>query len=289
MLITTLGENTMNTSASLLKNVSDIHTSVFNLQQSKTMVDWATKNLEIFSQHSPLQNNLLASLPKADFNRLEPYLELVSMQMGKVMYDCSRRLDYIYFPTTSIVSLLYVLADGKSSETAMVGKEGMLGISLLMGGENTPICGMVRSAGFGYRIKIQVLKNEFNQNALFRDLLLRYTQAMMTQVTQTAVCNRHHLVEQQLCRCILLSLDRLNSNALAMTQELISNILGVRREGITEAAGKLQRKGLISYNRGRIEVLDRLGLEKSVCECYSVVKSEYARLLPNAHSCVSFN
>lgn len=278
----------MNTPMILRKNTGDCDISVFNITKSKTIMDWPAKNLDMFSQHSPLQNNLLASLPDADFNRLRPHLELVRMPMGKVMYDFSRRLDYIYFPITSILSMLYVLADGKSSETAMVGNEGMLGISLLLGGENTPSCGVVRNAGFGYKIKIHLLKNEFNQNPLFRDILLRYMQAMMTQVTQTAVCNRHHLVEQQLCRCILLSLDRISSKSLSMTQELISNILGVRREGITEAAGKLQRNGLISYNRGHIEVIDRLGLEESVCECYSVVKAEYARLLPASNSYLTF-
>ena len=201
------------------------------------------------------------------------------MPLGEALYESGGRLHHVYFPTTSIVSLLYVLADGASAEIAVVGNEGILGISLFMGGETTPSRAVVQSAGYGYRLKAQLLKQEFNRAGPVLHLLLRYTQALITQMAQTAVCNRHHSVEQQLCRWLLLSLDRLSSNSLTMTQELIANMLGVRREGVTEAAGNLQRSGLIRYSRGRIEVLDRPGLEKAVCECYAVVKAEFDRLL----------
>ena len=201
------------------------------------------------------------------------------MPLGEALYESGGRLQHVYFPTTSIVSLLYVLEDGASAEIAVVGNEGILGIALFMGGETTPSRAVVQSAGFGYRLKAQILKQEFNRAGPVMHLLLRYTQALITQMTQTAVCNRHHSVEQQLCRWLLLSLDRLSSDALTMTQELIANMLGVRREGVTEAAGNLQRLGLIRYARGRIEVLDRPGLEKAVCECYAVVKKEDDRLL----------
>lgn len=242
-------------------------------------VDLPSKNISILSAHNPLQNHLLAALPKAEFERLKPHLELVPMPLGEVLYESGGRLQHVYFPTTSILSLLYVLEDGGSSEIAVVGNEGILGISLFMGGETTPSRAVVRSAGFGYRLKAQLLKNEFNRAGPMLHLLLRYTQALITQMTQTAVCNRHHSVEQQLCRWLLLSLDRLPSHSLTMTQELIASMLGVRREGVTEAAGKLQRAGLIEYSRGRIKVLDRPRLEKSVCECYAVVKLEFDRLL----------
>ena len=229
--------------------------------------------------HSPTQNHLLAALPGAEFNRLSAHLELVPMPLGEALYESGGRLQHVYFPTTSIVSLLYVLEDGASAEIAVVGNEGILGISLFMGGETTPSRAVVQSAGFGYRLKAQLLKNEFNRAGPVLHLLLRYTQALITQMTQTAVCNRHHSVEQQLCRWLLLSLDRLSTDSLTMTQELIANMLGVRREGVTEAAGNLQRAGLIRYSRGRIEVLDRPGLEQAVCECYAVVKTEFDRLL----------
>jgi CRP-like cAMP-binding protein len=229
--------------------------------------------------HSPTQNHLLAALPAAEFDRLSPHLELVSMPLGEALYESGGLLHHVYFPTTSIVSLLYVLADGASAEIAVVGNEGILGISLFMGGETTPSRAVVQSAGFGYRLKAQLLKQEFNRAGPVLHLLLRYTQALITQMAQTAVCNRHHSVEQQLCRWLLLSLDRLSSDSLTMTQELIANMLGVRREGVTEAAGNLQRAGLIRYSRGRIEVLDRPALEKAVCECYAVVKTEFDRLL----------
>jgi CRP-like cAMP-binding protein len=228
---------------------------------------------------SPMQNHLLAALPAAEFERLSPHLESIPMPLGEVLYESGAQLRHVYFPTTSIVSLLYVLEDGASAEIAVVGNEGILGISLFMGGDSTPSRAVVQSAGHGYRLKAELLKQEFNRAGPVLRLLLRYTQALITQMTQTAVCNRHHSIEQQLCRWLLLSLDRLSSDSLTMTQELIANMLGVRREGVTEAAGNLQRAGLIRYSRGRIEVLDRAGLEKTVCECYAVVKKEYDRLL----------
>jgi CRP-like cAMP-binding protein len=229
--------------------------------------------------HSTTQNHLLAALPAAEYERLAPHLELIDMPLGLVLSESGQRMDHVYFPTTCIVSLLYVLQDGSSAEIAVVGNEGIMGISLFMGGNTTPSRAVVRSGGHGYRLKADLLKTEFGQAGPVMHLLLRYTQALITQMTQTAVCNRHHSVEQQLCRALLLSLDRLAGNSLTMTQELIANMLGVRREGVTEAAGNLQRTGLIRYSRGHIVVLDRAGLEKSVCECYVVVKVEYDRLL----------
>jgi CRP-like cAMP-binding protein len=229
--------------------------------------------------HSPTQNHLLAALPPAEFARLSSDLELVPMPLGEALYESGGRLQHVYFPTTSIVSLLYVLENGASAEIAIVGNEGILGISLFMGGGTTPSRAVVQSAGYGYRLKAELLKREFDRSGPVLHLLLRYTQALITQMSQTAVCNRHHAVEQQLCRWLLLSLDRLSTDSLTMTQELIANMLGVRREGVTEAAGQLQRKGLIRYSRGRIEVLDRAGLEETVCECYAVVKKEFDRLI----------
>jgi CRP-like cAMP-binding protein len=231
------------------------------------------------AHHSPNQNHLLAALPIAEFERLAPHLELVAMPLGEVLYESGGQLRHVYFPTTSIVSLLYVMENGASAEIAVVGNEGLLGVSLFMGGETTPSRAVVQSSGHAYRLPGQVLKDEFNRAGPLLRLLLRYTQALITQMSQTAVCNRHHSVEQQLCRWLLLSLDRLPTNTLTMTQELISNMLGVRREGVTEAARKLQAAGLIRYSRGRIEVLDRPGLERTVCECYRVVKLEFDRLL----------
>lgn len=229
--------------------------------------------------HRTTQNHLLAAFPSAEYERLAPHLELVPMPLGQVLCESGGRLQHLYFPTTSIVSLLYVLEDGASAEIAVVGNEGILGISIFMGGDTTPSRAVVRSAGHGYRLKAHLLQQEFNRAGPVMRLLLRYTQALITQMTQTAVCNRHHSIEQQLCRALLLSLDRLSGNSLTMTQELIANMLGVRREGVTEAAGNLQRAGLIRYSRGHIEVLDRAGLEKAVCECYRVVKLEFDRLL----------
>jgi len=230
--------------------------------------------------HSPKENRLLAALPATEFEPLLPHLEPVYMPLGEALYESGGELRHVYFPATSIVSLLYIFADGASAEIAVVGNEGVLGISLFMGGETTPSRAVVQSAGHGYRMDAQLLKQEFHRpKAALHLLLLRYTQALITQMAQTAVCNRHHSVEQQLCRWLLLSLDRLSSNELTMTQELIANMLGVRREGVTEAAGNLQRAGLIRYARGHIEVLDRPRLERAVCECYAVVKKEFDRLL----------
>ena len=231
---------------------------------------------------SPRDNRLLAALPEASYQGLLPFLEPVPLPLGLAVYESGGAQGYVYFPTSSIVSLLYVLADGASAEIAVTGNEGMVGIALFMGGETTPSRAVVQSAGHSYRLKAALLKKEFEAGGALQHVLLRYTQALITQMTQTAVCNRHHAVEQQLCRWLLLSLDRLPTNELVMTQELIANMLGVRREGVTEAAGKLQAKGLISYSRGRISVLDRPKLEASVCECYRVVKKEYDRLLPEA-------
>jgi CRP-like cAMP-binding protein len=230
-------------------------------------------------RHSPKQNHLLAALRQGDFERVAPHLELVDMPLGEALYESGGRLQHVYFPTTSIVSLLYVMEDGSSAEIAVVGNEGILGISLFMGGETTPSRAVVQSAGHGFRLKSQLLKQEFNRAGPMMHLLLRYTQALITQMAQTAVCNRHHSVEQQLCRWLLLSLDRLSSYELTMTQELIANMLGVRREGVTEAAGNLRRAGIIRYSRGRITVIDRQRLEQEVCECYDVVKREFDRLL----------
>ncbi len=232
----------------------------------------------------PHQNHLLDALPASDYTRIAPHLELVPLALGQVLYEPGARMRYVYFPTTAIVSLLYVMEDGASAEIAVVGNEGMLGISLFMGGETTPSHAVVQSAGYGVRLKAKLLKDEFARFGPMMHLLLRYTQALITQMAQTAVCNRHHSVDQQLCRWLLLSLDRLSSSELAMTQELIANMLGVRREGVTEAAGKLQDAGLIRYRRGRITVFDRPGLEARSCECYRVVKAEFDRLLPYAAS-----
>jgi CRP-like cAMP-binding protein len=229
--------------------------------------------------YSPKRNHLLAALPAAEFARLLPHLERVELPLGHSIYESGGRLQHVYFPATAIVSLLYVMEDGASAEIAVVGNEGIVGISLFMGGETTSSRAVVQSAGDGYRLKARLLKQEFDRAGPLLHLLLRYTQALITQMAQTAVCNRHHSIEQQLSRWLLLSLDRLPSNVLTMTQELIANMLGVRREGVTAAAGNLQRLGLIRYSRGRIEVVDRPGLEKLVCECYAVVKIEYDRLL----------
>lgn len=228
----------------------------------------------------PKKNQLLASLPAVDWARWLPQLEPVAMPLGQVLYEAGGTMTHVYFPTTSIVSLLYVMQNGASAEIAVVGHEGLVGVSLFMGGGSTPSRAVVQSAGQGYRLKAAALKGEFEHHGPVMHLLLRYTQALITQMAQTAVCNRHHSLDQQLCRWLLLSLDRLDGNELVMTQELIANMLGVRREGVTEGALKLQQAGLISYARGRISVLDRSGLEERTCECYAVVKKEYDRLLP---------
>jgi len=232
----------------------------------------------------PRRNKLLAALPSDDWERLQPHLKPALLPLGEAVYESGASLEFVYFPTTAIVSLLYVLADGASAEIAVVGNEGLVGVALFMGGETTPSRAVVQSQGWAYRLKGQVLKDEFNRGGMVQHLLLRYTQALLTQMAQTAVCNRHHSIDQQLCRWLLLSLDRLESDELTMTQELIANMLGVRREGVTEAAGKLQSAGLIQYRRGHIAVVDRAGLEARCCECYAVVKHETDRLLPTAVS-----
>ena len=229
--------------------------------------------------HSPNQNHLLAALPAAEFERLASHLELVPMLLGDTLYEPGGQLSHVYFPTTAIVSLLYIMESGVSAEIAGVGNEGVLGISLFMGGDTTPSSAVVQTAGHGYRLQGRLLKEEFNRAGLMQRLLLRYTQALVTQMFQTGACNRHHSIEQQLCRWLLLTLDRMPTNELVMTQELVASTLGVRREGITEAAGNLQRAGLISYRRGHISVLKRSGLETRACECYAVVKKELGRLL----------
>lgn len=228
----------------------------------------------------PHQNHLLAALPAEDYTRLLPQLELVPMPLGMVLYESGSELHHVYFPTTAIVSLLYVMLDGASLEIAVVGNEGIIGVALFMGGETMPNRAVVQIAGHAYRLKGQSLKQEFNRSGDLQHLLLRYTQALLTQMAQTAVCNRHHSLDQQLCRWLLLSLDRLSSNEFSMTQELIANMLGVRRASVTEAAGNLQKANLIEYHRGHITVLDRPGLESRTCECYEVVKKEFDRLLP---------
>ena len=239
--------------------------------------------------HGPQANRLLAALPDASLQALLPSLERVTLPLGMVVYESGGRQGHVYFPTSSIVSLLYVLADGASAEIAVTGNEGVVGISLFMGGESTPSRAVVQSAGDGYRLRGDVLRKEFESGGALQHLLLRFTQALITQMTQTAVCNRHHSVDQQLCRWLLLSLDRLPGNELVMTQELIANMLGVRREGVTEAAGKLQAEGLIRYSRGHITILSRQELEARVCECYAVVKREYDRLLPEGLEATSLH
>ncbi|MCF8178037.1 MAG: Crp/Fnr family transcriptional regulator [Sulfuritalea sp.] len=231
---------------------------------------------------NPSQNHLLAALPPAEFELLVPHLELVSLRLGEMLYEPNRQLQHAYFPTTAIVSLLHVMESGASAESAGVGNEGVVGISLFMGGDTTTSSAVVQTAGQAYRLERRRLKQEFDRAGLLQRLLLRYTQALMTQMSQTAACNRHHSVEQQLCRWLLLTQDRVGQRELVITQELIAGMIGVRREGVTEAAGNLQREGLISYRRGHISVLDRIGLEKHTCECYALVKKELGRLLSDA-------
>jgi CRP-like cAMP-binding protein len=228
------------------------------------------------------KKRLLAALPEAEWHRWQPQLEWVSLPLGQVLYVSGRTLNHVYFPTDAIVSLLYVMENGDSAEIAVVGHQGVVGISLFMGGESTPSRAVVQSAGQGWRLKAQFMKDEFARSSPVMHLMLRYTQALITQMAQTAVCNRHHSLDQQLCRWLLLSLDRLDNNELVMTQELIGNMLGVRRESVTDAAVKLQQQGLIRYMRGRITIVDRPGLEARTCECYAVVKKEYDRLLPDS-------
>ena len=231
------------------------------------------------SLHSPNQNHLLAALPAADFERLAPHLELVPMPLGEYLYEPGEQMRHAYFPTTAIVSLHYVTESGASAETAGVGNEGIVGVALFMGGDTTPSSAVVQTAGHAYQLEGRLLKQEFNRAGFMQRLLLRYTQALMTQMSQTAACNQHHSLEQRLCRWLLLTLDRVSSQELVMTQELVASMLGVRREGITEAAGHLQRSGFIQYRRGHISVIKRSGLEATTCECYAVVKKEMDRLL----------
>jgi len=231
---------------------------------------------------NPKTNHLLAALPETDWQRWLPHLELVELPLGQVLYEAGDTLSHAYFPTSAIISLLYVMESGESAEIAVVGYEGVLGVSLFMGGNSTSSRAVVQNAGYGFRIKAQVIKEEFNNAAPVLHLLLRYTQALITQMTQTAACNRHHRLPQQLCRWLLLSLDRLKGDHLVMTQQLVANMLGVPLDGVSEGARELQKAGLIRYGKGRITVLNRAGLERLTCECYAVVKKEYDRLLPNA-------
>ena len=238
------------------------------------------KDIPMSRSSTPITNDILAALPEEEMSRIKDNLELIELPLGTVLYESGETLKNVYFPTDAIVSLLYVMEEGDSAEIAVVGKEGVVGVSLFMGGESTLSRAVVQSAGWAFRLKAPLMKSEFDQAGILMHLLLRYTQALITQMSQTAVCNRHHSLDQQLCRWLLLSLDRLTRNELVMTQELIANMLGVRREGVTQAALSLQKAGLISYARGRIKVLDRKGLEERTCECYAVVKDEYDRLLP---------
>ena len=248
------------------------------MQEARSPHNFAWNPEMVSTRENAKKNQLLAAMPEAEWKRWLPEMEAVDMPLGQVLYESGSTLTHVYFPTTAIISLLYVLENGASAEIAVVGNEGLVGISLFMGGESTPSRAVVQSAGKGFRLPAKAMKDEFNKGGAVLHLLLRYTQALITQMSQTAVCNRHHSLDQQLCRWLLLSLDRLEGSELKMTQELISNMLGVRREGVTEAALQLQAAGLIRYARGRISVLDRTGLERRSCECYGVVKKEYDRL-----------
>lgn len=250
---------------------------------TRARLPWREESSGPFSMSvtpNPKSNDLLAALPEEEFEHLRPLLEPVDLALGEVLYESGKRQAHVYFPTDSIVSLVYVMENGASAEVAIAGRDGLVGVSLFMGGDTTPSRALVQSAGCGFRVRGSLLRKEFDRSVTLRQLLLRYTQALLTQMAQTAVCNRHHTVDQQLCRWLLMSIDRLPSNKLVMTQELIANMLGVRREGVTEAAGKLQKADVILYQRGRIEVIDRPKLERMTCECYEVVRKEYARLLP---------
>jgi CRP-like cAMP-binding protein len=262
-----------------LRFVMPISSSAKKTRVSATLPASRRMHLVSGSEERKL-NRLLAVLPDDESKRWLPQLETVQMPLGQVLYESGTTEKHVYFPTTAIVSLLYVMRNGDSAEIAVVGNEGIVGIALFMGGDSTPSRAVVQSAGRGLRLGAHIIKNEFERGGAVTRLLLRYTQALITQMSQTAVCNRHHSLDQQLCRWLLLSMDRLVGNELVMTQELIANMLGVRREGVTAGARKLQKAGLIRYGRGRIEVLDRTGLEQRVCECYAVVKTEYDRLLP---------
>ena len=257
----------------------DMHTDRDRAQPRLNGASHRADALRISTASGPRENHLLAALPAAEFERLSPHLELVPMLLGEVLYESGGLLQHVYFPVTAIISLDYVMENGSSAEIAGVGNEGMLGISLFMGGGTTPSRALVQTGGHGFRLKSKLLLEEFNRGGAVLRLLLRYTQALITQMAQTGACNRHHSMDQQLCRWLLLTLDRMPSNDLVMTQEMIANMLGVRRESVTEAAGKLRERGVISYRRGHITVLDRAGLNTHVCECYEVVKTEFTRLL----------
>jgi len=275
-------QNQQQTSASQLISLSQCESKLSDSKPvASRLVEPKSIKPELIESNTS-QNHLLAALPNAEFEFLAPHLELVAMPLGEMIYEPSVHLQHAYFPTTSIVSLHYVMESGSSAESAGVGNEGMVGISLFMGGDTTSSSAVVQTAGQAYRLERRILKREFDRGGLLQKLLLRYTQALMTQMSQTAACNRHHSVEQQLCRWLLLTLDRMPTNDLIITQEWVSGMLGVRREGVTEAAGNLQRAGFINYRRGHISVLDRVGLEKRVCECYAVVKKEMNRLLSDA-------
>lgn len=258
----------------------DVHTKITPRTINSSINHHRTLSCAMETKAIKDHNHLFHSIPNDDWERLLPHIEAIDLPLGKVLYEPGIKMSHVYFPFSAIVSLLYALENGSSAEIAVVGNEGAVGISIFMGGESTTSRAVVQSAGQGYRIKSSIFLAEFNRSGPVMHLLLRYTQALITQMSQTAVCNRHHTLDQQFCRWLLFSLDRLSSNELVMTQELIANMLGVRREGVTEAALKVQKAGLIKYARGHITILDRAGLEHRTCECYQVVKTEYERLLP---------
>ena len=278
--------NSNNSALPHADDVTEKQPNHFQASQDGSAQDIGTQKNQPFnsfankSLHHPNQNHILSALPLAELESLTQYLELVHLPVGKMIYEPGEQLRHAYFPTTCIISLHHVLETGRTSEVAGVGNEGMVGIALFMGGETTPSSAVVQITGYAYRLESSILKKEFKHNIAFQRLLLRYAQVLLTQISLTAVCNRHHSLQQQLCRWLLLTLDRVASNEINMTQELVAGMLGVRREGITEAAGHLQRAGLISYRRGHITVTDRAGIETHVCECYSVLKKELSRLLP---------
>ena len=276
------GSNICDTKGSTVRSPTRASVSPKSIRNTGISISRTTPAIRIAGLygHNPRQNRLLAGLPTQDFERILPHLELIPMPLGLAVCEAGLEMDYVYFLTSSIVSQLYESRDGTATETAVIGYEGVVGVTLFMGGGTSLHRAVVKSAGYGFRLKAKVLKAEFQAGGALQNLLLRYTQALLTQMSQTAVCNRHHSVVQQLCRWLLLSLDRLPSNEMSMTQELIGNMLGVRRESVADAAGKLQDEGLIHYTRGHISVLDRAGLEARVCECYAGVKAEYDRLLP---------
>ena len=278
--------NSNNSALPHADDVTEKQPNHFQASQDGSAQDIGTQKNQPFnsfankSLHHPNQNHILSALPLAELESLTQYLELVQLPVGKMIYEPGEQLRHAYFPTTCIISLHHILESGRTSEVAGVGNEGMVGIALFMGGDTTPSSAVVQITGYAYRLESSILKKLFKSNAALQHLLLRYTQVLLTQISLTAVCNRHHSLQQQLCRWLLLTLDRLATNEITMTQELVAGMLGVRREGITEAAGHLQRAGLISYRRGHITVTNRTGIEAHVCECYSVLKTELSRLLP---------